>query len=279
MPKKLRSSKPHPALTPNRGKLYRQMLHWQQEFPAIMAILRAHVDGLPIPANFSWIENYQGNLWKTARELDVGHIPLSLNQSLALLWGSPKDLEKKFENTLEEELLALLKDGEVDAEATTQEFIDGIFALWGKLLAFTKNLECVAIHGKSLNELILRGRTEDASLLDAVRIDPALVSHPWFKARISRAAFTDEKPFFADLCAALKPQNLKSRNINTNLSPLRLIIAMMGESGDLEIKPEKVRLFIQEEVGLDYYSGHDPESFRKEFLRLKNDYIGTSKPA
>lgn len=249
------------------------MLHWQQEFPAIMELLRSQLDGITPPKGFTWIQHYQGDLWKSAREFSVGTMAPALSQSLSLMWGEPKELEKKFGHMSEDEFSALLKDADAELiEEDSYEVLRETFVLWGKLLAFTKNLECVAIHGKTINELVLRGRTQDGALLDAIRIDPALVSHPAFRDKISRAAFEKDETFLAALSSALNPKNRKSRNINTNLNPLRLIIAMMGESGDLEIKPEKLRLFIQQDVGIDYYDGHDPESFRKEVQRLIREY-------
>jgi hypothetical protein len=163
-----------------------------------MAMLRQHFEGVPIPPNFSWHENYKGNLWKETFSFAAGSVPFSLNESMATLWMSPEDLVNKFGDQTADQIKDTLGDDvAAEFENDPHEVLKDLLVLLGKLIAFTKNLECISIYGKSLNKMIIMGRDDDYSLLDAVRIDNSLISEPYFQARINRAHLLKHVRFLA----------------------------------------------------------------------------------
>jgi hypothetical protein len=115
------------------------------------------------------------------------------------------------------------------------------FKLWNAMnvvLSLERSLEALVVFGRYLNELIAAGREgDDKSFLQAIRIDPTVVSCPSVAIRLSGAFITGDTTFIA---AARRAMDGKTQKQARYLSKVRFVIQALREAGVEELSDKKL---------------------------------------
>lgn len=114
----------------------------------------------------------------------------------------------------------------------------------------------MSLYGATLDQLLIRARTEDADLFRAVRVDRSVISYPGIAARIARAELENDECFFNDLGAALKAKKAKAQEY----AYLRFVLATLQQAGGLAILTMKEAYdLLAVELKLYPQTGESPE--------------------
>lgn len=171
---------------------YEKTLHHEfKGFPARTAELA--------PEGFSWAGAYEITI-----EQHIELLVVLLGQEAAILdayrsadpLAAMIDLVEASKKTEPVVNPALLRQSDV--------FTDLVSLLMGLL----RTMECVAVYGWYIHELIAEARSDhpdrDKSLLCAIRIDPSVITGPTGARRLSTAIAMNDKPFIAGLRLAMQ---------------------------------------------------------------------------
>jgi hypothetical protein len=108
----------------------------------------------------------------------------------------------------------------------------------GLIWALMNNIECVALYGRYINELVAQARSgdpeRDKALLNAIRVDSSVVAGETAARRISTAQVMDDQEFLAGLRRAMEG---KTGDQAGYLRKFRTAIKMLSETGGLGDSP------------------------------------------
>jgi hypothetical protein len=134
------------------------------------------------------------------------------------------------------------------------------------LVALMRSLECVAVYGRYIHELVAEARSDspgrDKALLCAIRIDPSVISGPTGSRRLSTAIVMDDQPFLAELRLAMEG---KTGDQVAYLRKFRNAVKVLAESNALNGSPKALAKQLVE-VGI-YPAGPTATKNAAELIR------------
>lgn len=137
--------------------------------------------------------------------------------------------------------------------------------------SINKSLECVPIFGCYLNDLIataksedIDDRTRDKALLNAIRIDPAVIAGPTCADRIAHAVIVDDQAFFRKLQNALKGKT--GRQVKY-LEEIRVVLRILREAGVERLSDVELEKLFIKELKLYQASSSSIKNIREQFYK------------
>lgn len=137
--------------------------------------------------------------------------------------------------------------------------------LLGCLHALVGNLECLLIYGSYLNDLVADARKGDIkALLNAIRIDPSVVTGPTARNLISFAVISGDQGFIDEIRKAMSGKTAKQSKY---LNEFRLLMQILHELNELD-RPTKEIMELVLEVGAYDTSGERGFTAEKNIREL-----------
>ena len=131
------------------------------------------------------------------------------NNSLEEFQDSALELINKDSATQDHHFSAQYSD-QLISEESKEALMNKIMMLALPPIAYAFNLLSQMVHAKSIHELLFVHGT-DTALLNAIRIDKTLVSHPLVSQRIIEAQLSGDSTFFGRLAVEINKPNFLSK--------------------------------------------------------------------
>lgn len=132
-----------------------------------------------------------------------------------------------------------------------KDMLSGTFAL---SMLMMRSMRCLMVYGHYINDLIKITRETknqklaDKSLLNAIKIDPSVVSCQTAMIRISRAVMFSDAVFLKKLKNAITGK-LGIREAK-NFQKMRFILQVLHESGGVDLNDNALKALFVEQLGL-----------------------------
>ena len=137
--------------------------------------------------------------------------------------------------------------------------------LLGYLHALIGNLECLLIYGSYLNDLVAAAKEGNLkALLNAIRIDPSVVSGPTARYFISVAVIAGDQEFIDEVRKAMSGKTAKQSKY---LNEFRLLMQILHELNELD-RPTKEIMELVLDVGAYDTSGERGFTAEKNIREL-----------
>lgn len=187
---------------------------------------------------------------------EIAAAPNQIEAVAAMLAGMDAEIDAAFESASQEEL---------------EQIKEGIPFLLALVNSVHNSLRCLLAFGCYLNDLVARARAGDeASLFNAIRVDPTVIGCPTAVAYLSRAVLIDDKRFMTKLKAALSGKLQKREQ--ANFQKMRIVLQVLFEAGAEQLTDEQLHeLFIKE---LRLYSADSRAGdVTKNLRKFANQYM------
>lgn len=168
------------------------------------------------------------------------------------------------------------KTGDLDDDLTQERWLHIARTFWPMGVVLSRNIKSLMVYGLYINDLVKIAREgklakRDQALLNAIRIDPAVVCCKTSVERISRAVLMQDAKFMSGLRHALEGK-LGTRE-QANYKKMRLVLQALLDLDALQLSDQQlVELFIKQ---LNLYSDvasaeHNLSEFARNFKKKKS---------
>lgn len=168
------------------------------------------------------------------------------------------------------------KTGDLDDDLTQERWLHIARTFWPMGVVLSRNIKSLMVYGLYINDLVKIAREgklakRDQALLNAIRIDPAVIGCKTSVERISRAVLMQDAEFMSGLCRALEGK-LGTRE-QANYKKMRLVLQALLDVDALQLSDQQlVELFIKQ---LNLYSDvasaeHNLSEFARNFKKKKS---------